>query len=323
MTSRRTFLLATGWAAATATLAQTGPYPNRTIRLIVPTTAGGTADIAARLLAEAMRADLGQTVVVDNRPGATGLIGVAAVANAPADGYTVLLTARSYHVMGHLAMANPLVDPPRDVVPVGFAFRAVGMFAAHASMPFRTLKELVDYAKVHPGKLFYGSSGPGAFNHVIMEQFKATADINITHVPYKGTGALAIGLMTGEVQLGALDFASAQAGVQARATVPLAQTGSRRHAALPNVPTMIETGYGTHDLAFWMGLAAPKGKSPDVVERLNRSMNVALSQTPVKATAHVNGWEMGGGGPDVLAAMIDKDMAEFPALFRKLNIRAS
>jgi tripartite-type tricarboxylate transporter receptor subunit TctC len=321
MTTRRTLLVAAGLAATASAFAQATAFPNRPIRLVVPTTPGGTADIAARLLAEAMRAELGQTVLVDNRPGATGLIGVAAVANAPPDGYTVLMTARSYHVMGHLAVANPPVIPPRDVVPVGLAFRAVGMFACPSSMPYRSVKDLVAYAKSHPGKLFYGSSGVGAFNHVIVEQFKAAAGIEIAHVPYKGTGALAAGLMGGEIQLGALDFASAQSGVQGRNIVPLAQTGSRRHAALAEVPTLIETGFGDQDLAFWMGLALPKGTPPDVVSRLNQAMNAALAQTRVKATAHVNGWEMGGGGPEVLAAMIDKDMAEYPALFRKLDIR--
>jgi tripartite-type tricarboxylate transporter receptor subunit TctC len=321
MTSRRAFLVATGLATAAPAFAQPNAYPNRTIRLIVPTSAGGTADIAARLLAEAMRDGLGQPMVVDNRTGATGLIGVAAVANAPPDGYTVLMTARSYHVMAHLAQANPPVDPPRDIAPVGLAFRAVGMFATHKSMPFRTLKDLVAYAKAQPGKLFYGSSGVGAFNHLIVEQFKAAAGIELNHVPYKGTGALATALMAGEVQLGALDFASAQAGVSAGLTVPLAQTGSRRHAALPDVPTLIETGYGSHDLAFWMGLAVARATPPEIVARLNRAMNAALAQTRVKATAHVNGWELGGGGPGVLGAIIDKDMAEFPALFRKLDIR--
>lgn len=323
MRTRRALLIAAGLAAAGPAFSQTSKYPNRPIRLVVPTSPGSTADIAARLLAEAMRADLGQPMVVENRSGATGLLGVAAVANAPPDGYTVLMTGRSYHVMAHLAQAKAQVDPPRDLAPVGLAFRAVGMFAVHHTMPFRDLKGLVAYAKAQPGKLFYGSSGGGAFNHVIVEQFKVSTGIEMVHVPYKGTGALATALMAGEVQFAALDFGSAQAGVQSGKIVAIAQTGSRRHQTLAEVPTLIESGYGAQDLSFWMGLAVPRDTPPDVVAHLNRAMNAALTQPRVKAVAQVNGWEVCGGGPEVLAAVIDKDMVEYPLLFRKLDIHTN
>jgi tripartite-type tricarboxylate transporter receptor subunit TctC len=327
MTNRRTFLsaaaAAVGVAATSAGWAQGSAFPDHPIKLVVPNPPGGPSDIVGRFLAEAMRAELGQPLVIDNRPGASGLIGTAAVASAPADGYTVLVTSRSNHVMAPLVQKNAQVDPQRDLAAVGLAIRAVGMLVTNSKAPFKTLKELIAYAKANPGKVFYGSAGIGATNHIAIEQFKSLAGIDLTHVPYKGSGTLITGLMGGEVGLALLDFASAQPGIKGGTLVPLVQTASRRLASLPQVPTLLESGFKDYDPSFWIGLAVPKGTPPAAIARLNKALNVALADTQMKARAQVNGWELVGGAPKVLADTISSDMKEYPDLIRRLDVKAS
>ena len=188
MTNRRILLSAAAAFALTGrSWAQGKAFPDHPVRLVVPNPPGGPSDIVARFLAESMRSELGQSLIVDNRPGAAGLIGTAAAATAPADGYTVLVTSRSNHVMAPLVQKTTQVDPQRDLVPVGLAIRAVGMLATNSKAPFKTFKDLIAYAKANPGKLFYGSAGIGATNHIAIEQFKSLAGIDVTS-PYKGSG---------------------------------------------------------------------------------------------------------------------------------------
>lgn len=326
MSTRRTLLgAAAGLAAAPLAFAQNQApgYPDKPIRMVVPNPPGGPSDIVGRYLAEPMRAQLGQPFVIDNRPGAAGLIGTAAVAGAPADGYTILVTSRSNHVIAPLVQTSRTVDPPRDLVPVGMALRAVGLFVTHGKAPFRTLKDLIAQAKAQPGKLFYGSAGIGATNHIAIEQFKALAGIDLTHVPYKGSASLITGLMAGEVSLALLDFSSAQPGIEGRSIVPLAQTGAQRLASMPSVPTLAESGFSGFDPSFWIGLAAPKGTPAPIVQRLNQALNTALADTQMKARAQIYGWELVGGAPSVMADTVARDMAEFPELIRKLDIKAT
>ena len=322
MTQRRDFLVAAAAAMAAGLSTAQTPYPDRPVRLIVPNPPGGPSDIVARLLSEHMRDPLGQSLIVDNRPGASGLIGTAFVANAPADGYTVLVTSRSNHTMAPLVQKSTQVDPVRDLAPVGLAVRAVGMFVTSSQSGLRSMKDLIAFAKANPGKLNFGSAGIGATNHIAVEQFKALAGIDITHVPYKGSGPLITGVMGNEVQLALLDVASAQVGTKSGAIVPLMQTGAKRLPAEPNVPTLIEGGFKDFDPSFWVGLAVPAKTAPDVVRRLNAALNAALSRTVLKAYAQANGWEVVGGAPKVLADTVAADMAEFPAIIKRLDIKA-
>jgi tripartite-type tricarboxylate transporter receptor subunit TctC len=225
--------------------------------------------------------------------------------------------------MAPLVQKGTQVDPQRDLAPVGLALRAVGLFAANPKAPFKTLRELVAYAKANPTKVFYGSAGIGATNHVAIEQFKALAGIDMTHVPYKGSGPLITALMAGEVTLALLDFSSAQPGLARSAIVPVVQTASRRLSSMPDVPTLAETGFRDYDPSFWIGLAVPRATPPAIVARLNKALNVALADTQMKARAQVNGWEIVGGAPDVLGSTIANDMAQYPALVRRLDIKAS
>ncbi|MDM0078751.1 tripartite tricarboxylate transporter substrate binding protein [Variovorax sp. J2P1-59] len=322
MTHRRDFLVAAAAALAAGTSIAQTPYPDRPVRLIVPNPPGGPSDIVARLLSEHMRDSLGQLLIVDNRPGASGLIGTAFVASAPADGYTVLVTSRSNHTMAPLVQKSTQVDPVRDLAPVGLAVRAVGMFVTNSQTGLRSMKDLIAFAKANPGKLNFGSAGIGATNHIAVEQFKALAGIDITHVPYKGSGPLITGVMGNEVQFALLDFASAQVGTKSGSIVPLMQTGAKRLPAVPNVPTLAEGGFKDFDPSFWVGLAVPVKTAPDVVRKLNAALNDALSRTGFKAYAQANGWEVVGGAPKVLGDTVAADMADFPAIIKKLDLRA-
>lgn len=320
MTTRRCFLAAGTALAAGASFALPA-FPDRPVRVIVPNPPGGPTDIMGRLLAENMRAALGQPLVVENRPGASGLIGTAAVANAPADGYTVLVTSRSNHTMAPLVQRSTQVDPARDLAPVGLALRAVGMFVTNGPTKFRSLNDFIAFAKANSGKLYYGSSGIGVLNHIAVEQFKALAGIDITHVPYKGTAPIIAGLMGNEVQFAALDFASAQSAINDGRVVPLVQTGAKRLPSQPDVPTLAEAGFRNFDPSFWVGLAVPRNTPARAVQQLNAALNAALAQTRVKAYAQANGWELVGGPPKVLADVIAQDLAELPGLIRQLDIK--
>jgi tripartite-type tricarboxylate transporter receptor subunit TctC len=322
LTTRRELLAAGAALAAGAVFAQPA-FPNRPVRLIVPNPPGGPTDIIGRLLAENMRSALGHPVVVENRAGASGLIGTAAVAHAAPDGYTVLLTSRSNHTMAPLVQASAQVDPSRDLVPVGLALRAVGMFVTNSQSKLRSLKDFTAFARANPGKLNYGSSGVGVLNHVSVEQFKALASIDIWHVPYKGTAPIIAGLMGNEVQFAALDFASAQGGMKSGAIVPLVQTGTKRLPSLTEVPTLAEAGFPNFDPSFWVGLAVPRNTPEHALVRLNAALNEALAQTRLKAYAQANGWELAGGAPKVLADVIGADLLELPPLLKRLDLKAS
>lgn len=320
--TRRRFLLAAAAASALSAGARAQPaFPERPIRLIVPNPPGGPSDIAARLLAEDMRAALGQPLVVDNRPGATGMIGNAAAAAAPPDGYTVLVTSLSNHVIAPLVQKPAQFDPQADLAAVGLALRAVGLLVTGRAVPARSMRDFIAYAKARPGQLNYGSAGIGATNHIAIEQFKSLAGVDLVHVPYKGSGPMVTALMAGEVQFALLDFASAQPGLRNGSFVALAQTAARRHAALPDVPTLAEAGFRDWDPSFWIGLAVPKGTPGAVVARLNAALNAALAQTAVKARAQAYGWELVGGAPKVLADTVARDLSAYARTIGQLGIK--
>lgn len=307
---RRSVLAALGALAALPAWSQ-GTFPSRPLRLVVPAPPGGLTDMVGRLLAEAMQADLGQPVVVDNRSGAAGLIGTQAVVEAPADGYTVLVTSTSSHILAPLTQSAARVDPPRDLQPVGLAFRTVGVLVTPTSVQAPSLARFVALARSRPGQLNYASSGIGSANHVLTERFKAIAAIDMVHVPYRGGGPLMTALMAGEVQFALLDFGTAEAALRAGRARALAQSGERRHPALPDVPTLTEAGFKHYDPSFWIGLAVPTSTPTTAVDRLNTSLNKAMTQTAIKARAQALGWTLVGGSPRVLAETVARDAAAY------------
>ena len=316
---RRSMLAALLALAAWPAFGQ-GAFPSRPLRLVVPAPPGGLTDTVGRLLADAMHADLGQPVVVDNRSGAAGLIGTQAVVEAPADGYTVLLTSTSSHILAPLTQSSARVDPPRDLQPVGLAVRTVGVLVTPTSVQATSLAQFIALARSRPGQLNYASSGIGSANHVLTERFNVLAAINMVHIPYRGGGPLMTALMAGEVQFALLDFGTAEAALRSGKARALAQSGERRHPALPDVPTLAEAGFKDYDPSFWIGLAVPRSTPTSVVERLNASLNKAMSQTAIKARAQALGWTLVGGSPRVLAETVARDAAAYHDMVSGLKL---
>jgi tripartite-type tricarboxylate transporter receptor subunit TctC len=286
-------------------------FPSKPLRLVVPFPPGGLNDTVARLLADGLQAELRQAVVVDNRPGAAGLIGTQAVAEAPSDGYTLLVTSSSNHVLAPLTQKSARVDPARDLQPVALALRTVGVLVVPAGVAARTLPEFVALARSRPGQLNYASSGVGSANHVLTERFKTLAAIDIVHVPFRGGAPLMSAVMAGEVQFALMDYATAEPALRSGRARVLAQTGTRRHVALPDVPTLAEAGFKDYDPSFWIGLAAPKSTPAAVIAALNAATQRVLAQTAFRARAQAFGWTLAGGAPAVLADTVAREVAAY------------
>lgn len=299
------------WTLASLPVHGQGIFPSRPVRLVVPAPAGGLTDTVGRLLADAMQVDLGQPIVVENRSGAAGLIGTQTVLEAPADGYTVLLTSTSNHILAPLTQISTRVNPPHDLQPVGLALRTVGVLVTSVNVTASTLSQFIAQARSRPGQLNYASSGIGSANHVMTERFKTLAGIDIVHIPYRGGAPLMTALMAGEVQFALIDLATVETAWRSGKAKVLAQSGLHRHSALPDVQTLVEAGFKDFDPSFWIGLAVPRSTPLAVVERLNVSLNKALTQTNIKARAQAMGWTLIGGSPRVLAETVERDMAAY------------
>lgn len=295
-------------------------FPSRPLRLIVPAPPGGLTDSVARLLADGLQPDLRQTVVVENRPGAAGLIGTQAVVDAPGDGYTLLVTSTSNHVLAPLTQKSARVDPARDLQPIVLALRTVGVLVVPSGVAARTLAEFIALARSKPGQMNYASAGVGSANHVLTERFKALAGIDIVHVPFRGGAPLMSAVMGGEVQFALVDYGTAESALQSGRARALAQSGTRRHVALPDVPTLSEAGFKDYDPSFWIGLAAPKSTPAAVIAALNAATNRVLAQTAFKARAQALGWTLVGGAPSVLADTVRREIAAYRETASGLNL---
>jgi tripartite-type tricarboxylate transporter receptor subunit TctC len=320
--SRRAVLsLLAGWGASLACPAAANDiFPSRPVRLVVPAPPGGITDTVARLLADTMSSDLGQPLIVDNRAGAAGVLGTQAVADAAPDGYTVLVTSLSNHVLAPLTQKPARLDPQRDLDPVGLVLRSVGLFAIPASLPAHSLADFIALARARPGQLNYGSSGIGSANHVQTERFKTLCGIELLHVPYRGGAPLIQALAAGEVHLALLDYASAEGQLQAGRVRALAQSGVRRHPALAGVPTFSEAGFPAYDPSFWIGLAVPRGTPSAVVRRLNGALVGALGRTEVRARAQAFGWSLADGSAQEMSEAARRDLDVFRTEVARLNL---
>ena len=311
-----------GRRAALAALAATA-WPlhaqDRSVRFVAPAAAGGISDTVGRLLAEGMAGPLGQPIVVENRAGAGGLIGTQAVVHAPADGRTVLVTSLSSQVMAPL-LQKAGFDPEADLQAVGLAVRMVGLLLVHRDVPARTLKEFIALARQPGRRLAYASAGQGSANHIGVEQFKALTGSELLHVPYKGGAPAVTALMAGEVQFSLLDFNTAQLALKGGQARALAQTGARRHVALPDIPTLAEAGLPGFDPGFWVGLAVPRGTPAAAIGPLNAALQRALDTTAFKARAQANGWVPAGGPPEVLARQVHQDLAAYRPVVQQVGL---
>lgn len=270
-------LAACALLAASSVAAQT--YPSQPVRFVVPGAAGGVSDALIRKIVAQIEQGLGQPVVVENRPGANGIIGSELVAKAKPDGYTVLLTALPQMAINPALYAKLPYDPLRDFAPVTPGTRGEPLILVNPLLPARTLAELIDYAKARPGRLSYGSGGVGSIQHMTTEALEQLASVHMVHIPYKNSPDVMTDLIGGRLEV-AIEYASvALPHVQSGKLRALAVAGKVRKPALPDVPTTAELGMPGIDGAAWTGFVVPAGTPPEIVARLNRDITAAL-RTP-------------------------------------------
>ncbi len=306
-------------SAALPSIAAAQAYPNRPIKLIVPWPAGGASDIVARAVVEGMRKDLGQTVVVENKAGATGRIGIEAARTAPADGYTLVLAISNTHGLAPALYKSLPYDPVNDFTPVGLV--AIGPLAVtvRSSLGVKTLPELVDYARRNPGKLNYASAGSGSGSHLLGEMLRAMAGINIVHVPFKGTAPAINDLAAGHVDLIFEGSAVKPYVSEGRLTV-LATTGAKRWSAYPDAPTTAEAGYPKLLSSSWFGIMGPKGMPQPVVDRLSQSVNAALKSPEILNVLRAQGMEVvPSTSPAHLSSFMGSEIERWKANIKLIN----
>ncbi len=283
---------AAGIALAAGVAAQ--PFPTKSIRLISPYAAGGANDIISRVLAEKLGEDFGQAVVVENKPGAGSMLASQILVKSPPDGYTIMMADIAHGANPALRKAMPY-DTVKDFTPIVLVAQLPTVLLVNPSVPASTIAELVDYAKKHPGKLNYSSSGFGSTNHLAAEVFKSELGLDIVHVPYQGGGEAMNALLGGQVQILFITLPASLAHIKAGKVKALALTGSTRMAVLPDVPTVAETVLPGFDISLWIGVVGPAGVPVPVVERLNGAFNKVLAEPAVKERiAQLGGVPVGG-----------------------------
>jgi tripartite-type tricarboxylate transporter receptor subunit TctC len=307
-------------ALLAGTPANADDYPSKPIRLIVPFAAGGAVGAVARVLSAPLAASLGQAVVIDNRGGAGGIIGMDAVAKSPADGYTLLLAHSGLTYMPGLYRKLPF-DPVKDFDGVITAVSGSYVMAVSAEAPFKTLAELIAYAKAHPGQLTYGSAGIGSTLHLAAEFFKRAAGVDILHVPYKGAAQATTDLVGGQVQMMFGPLVAVMPLAEAGKLRALAVTSAKRSALAPNVPTMIESGIAGFEVSGWYGLAAPAGTPKAAAARINGETNRALKSPELIEQFRLQGYEPLGGTPDEMNAQIKTDVERWTKIIRDAGIQ--
>lgn len=295
--------------AAGAQAGDAAAYPNKSVRIVVPFSPGGSNDIMARLLGQKLTEAFQQQFVVDNRPGASGIIGTEIAAKASPDGYTLLVMSLTLAVNPSLHRHLPY-DTEKDLIPITEIAAAPLMLVVHPSLPVHTTKEFLAYAKAHPGKLDFGSGGPGSTPHLAGELLKTLAHIDMVHVPYKGGGPALTALMGGQIQLMLENIPSTLPHVKAGKLRALAVTSMKRSPMVPDIPTLDESGVKGYELVGWNGLFAPGGTPQAIIKKLYEASVKALAQPDVKKRLASMGAEAGGNSPqefrDFLQAEIRK-----------------
>ena len=303
------------------TEAMAEPYPSRPIRIIVPQAPGGTVDLTARLFAEQLRTALNATIVVENKPGASGAIGCDFVAHAAPDGYTLLAASTNTHTMLPHVQAGVQFDALHDFAPIANLVYTTNIVAVTPSLPVHTLTELIAYARAHPGKLNYATTGIGSSNHISTEYFKSLAQIDMVHIPYRGPVQNIEALVTGEVQVSLVSVGASLGQLRAGQLRALAVMSDVRSPLLPDVPTTAEAGLPDLKVRFWVGLVAPAGTPPEIINRLNAALRRSLDAPDVREWIASRGLEAVGGSPAEFADEIRAEYAQWGALLNRIGLK--
>ena len=315
---RRTALLATPALLATAAQAQ-GAWPNRPIRLISPFPPGGTTDMLARQIAPPLATALGQSVVVENRSGGAGAVGVVETLRAPADGHTICLTISTL-VTGALLTRQPY-HPVNDVAPILHLANVADILVVNKALPIHSVQDLIAYGRANPGRLSYGSPGIGSSVHIAGEMFKAATGIDMVHIPYRGGGPALADLVGGQLQLMFGNASSTLPFVRADTLRALAVTAATRQAYLPELPTVAEAGLPGFEIVEWYAMIGPAGIPPAIVERLNLAIMAIVGSPESRARLLDLGAEVVGGTPAQFGDYLKTEMERMTALVRTANLR--
>ena len=302
---------------AYAALAQAA-WPEKPVHLMVGFAPGGS-DIGGRIIAQKLTEIWGQPVVVDNRPGAAGNIAADLVAKSTPDGYTILLFVNSYTI--NTSVYKGLTwDALKDFAPVGRYTSSPMIVVVNPQFPARSLKEMTDYAKANPGKLFFGSAGSGTAPHLVGELYAMQSGAPITHVPYKGSAPSVVGLAGGEVQLSFAASSSVSALIKAGRLRPLAVTTSRRDPQFPDVPTVAEAGIPGFDADIWYGLVVPVKTPPAIIRKISADMKTALDDPEIQAKLRQNGLEPAFLSPEQMGELMQRDVARWKEVATRINL---
>ena len=323
-TTRRTLLASLAVAAAGAlplgALAQN--FPTKPITIIVPFSAGGTTDILARIVGQGLTTELGQSVVVDNKPGAGGNIGGSLAAKAAADGYTLFMGTVGTHAINQSLYKKMPFDPVKDFAPLSRVATVPNLLVAHPSQPFKTVKEMIAYAKANPGKITFGSPGSGASPHVSGELFKSMTGTDLLHIPYKGSAPAMTDLLGGQTSVMFDNMPSAIQHVRSGKLRPIAVTTAKRSPELPNVPTIAEAGVPGYEATSWFGMFAPAGTPKPVLDKLHAALIKVLNQADVKKKIAEQGGDVVAETPAQFAAFIQAESVKWGKVVKESGATA-
>jgi tripartite-type tricarboxylate transporter receptor subunit TctC len=309
-------------AAFASAIALAGePYPSKPIRLIIPYPPGGATDVLGRSVIQKLAEPLRQQIIVDNRAGATGVLGMELASRAPADGYTLVIGQASNMAINLALMGKLPYDPIAAFTPITLIATTPNVLVVHPSLPVRSVKDLIALAKAKPGQINYASSGIGSPGHLVTERFKIAAKVNMVHIPYKGAGPALIDVLAGHADIYFTSPISAQSYVNSGRLRAVAVAAPKRFVSLPNVPSMAEAGYPEVDSTSWWGLLAPAGTPKDIIDRLHAETVKLINQPDVKQRMTAEGAEPATTSPAEFAAFIRKEMVKWANLVKLTGVK--
>ena len=305
---------------AASAVAHAQGYPSRPVRLIVPTSPGGGTDISARMIAPKLAEYLGQQIVVDNRPGASTMIGVELVARAAPDGYTLLMGISSLAIAPYIQTKVPY-DAVKDFAPVSQVVVLSNLMVSHPSLPARAVKELVAFARTRPGQINFAAGSVGSNPHLAMELFLSMTGLKMVHVPYKGQGPALIDLMAGHVSLSMANMLSALPHVKNGRLRAIGVTGAKRASVAPGIPTIAEAGVPGYEVVQWFGVLAPAHTPRDIIARLHAGIVRAVQDPAIRERFGSDGAETVGSTPEEFAAVIRADLSKWSKVIKDAGIK--
>jgi tripartite-type tricarboxylate transporter receptor subunit TctC len=307
--------------ASLATATSYAQYPSRAIRFVVSAPAGSSLDVIARTIGDRLRNRLAQPVVVDNRPAAGGTVAADIVAKSPPDGYTMVISFNGPLAFGRYLYPNLPYDPLKDLAPVIVTSSQPNVLAVTAALPVTSVKTLIEHAKAHPGKLNYASVGNGSSSQLTMELLKATAGVDIVHVPFNGSPPAVTATVQGDTQMLFAVMQPLQPQIQAGRLRAIALTSAKRFPLLPAIPTIAEAGYPGFEALAWNGILVAAGTPRPVIQRLNSEINTILRDSTVKSVLNTQGFDLIGGTPEDFAKLIRSESEKWAPVIRKTGAR--